>query len=137
MAGQNYKNHTRLDPAFHLTLIPVLWFVLISAIVVWWHAHTFVRGLAVLGAIGLLWTAFLARIYALKNQNRIIRLEERLRLASLGVPAETLTTRQLIALRFASDGEVPALTERARREALSPKQIKQSVQQWRADEERV
>jgi hypothetical protein len=82
------------------------------------------------------------RTYSLKVQDRIIRLEERLRLSTL-VPAELrpriddLSTKQLIALRFCSDAELPALMKRALEQNLLPKDIKRSIVGWRADESRI
>lgn len=137
MTEQNYKNHTRLDPAFHLTLIPLILFLLVSTIVLWWHHHTFARGVGILTAFALLWVAFLARTYALKVQDRVIRLEERLRLQQLGGDAAGVSLRQSVALRFASDAEAAELAGRAAREGMTPKQIKLAVQQWRADHQRV
>jgi len=139
---QNFKNHARLDPAFHgfLTLVGLA--LLIGAITYvvrepgWgsaWHL------LAVIWAIVL---QFKVRLYSLKVQDRVIRLEERLRLAqllpdSLRGRIGELSERQLIALRFASDGEVAGLAERTLAEKMDPKQIKQAVRQWRPDHWRV
>jgi len=84
----------------------------------------------------------ISRLYITALQDRIIRLEERLRLKEL-LPAARhveilqLTTRQLVALRFASDHEVPALVTRVLEESLTPKQIKQAIVTWRPDYERT
>ena len=88
-------------------------------------------------ALGVTSAAIAARHYAIVNQNRIIRLEENVRLHWMNIDPSGLTMRQLIALRFASDAEVPALAERAAREKLSAKEIKAAITQWRADHDRV
>jgi hypothetical protein len=82
------------------------------------------------------------RTYALKVQDRVIRLEERLRMEKLLPPElmsrfEELSVGQIVGLRFASDGELPALVLRALDERLDPKQIKKAIQTWRPDTHRV
>jgi hypothetical protein len=139
---QNLKNHVRFDPMFHGFLTFGALILLGSAIYAlvrqpdWWGA---VRLLGVLWAIVLM---FKIRLYALRVQDRVIRLEERLRLAQL-LPESTrarigeLSERQLIALRFASDGEVGGLVQQTLDGNWDSKQIKQAVRSWRADIFRV
>ena len=139
---QNYKNHTRFDPVFHYFLAPVF---LINIVVAVCHAvrHPALGSywLIVL-AIALLLLLGTTRNYSLKVQDRVIRLEERMRLAALLPEANhywipELSVKQLIGLRFASDAVLPALAERAWKEKLTAKQIKQAIQQWRPDTFRV
>lgn len=139
---QTYANHTRFDPMFHYFLAPVLLITLVATIVhLVRHPHLGSAWHVVL-AFSLLLIAGKARSYALKAQDRVIRLEERMRLATLLLePLRSrigeLQERQLIALRFASDAEIPALVERTLKENLTQKQIKQAIQNWRPDYFRV
>jgi hypothetical protein len=139
-ASQSLKNHARYDPLFHFFMAPLALFAVIAAVVrLYRHmdgTSTLLLGLAVL----IFLTIFKMRTYSLKVQDRVIRLEERLRLAQLGmtpVEIEKLSERQLIALRFASDGEAPALATKAAAQNLGSKQIKEAIQTWRADWFRV
>jgi hypothetical protein len=135
---QNYKNHARFDPLFHFFLVPALMINLVFCFI---HASRHQTPTAIWMAvmsIVLFALAFLVRIYPLKAQDRTIRLEERMRLtalcdASFRPRIYQLTPRQLIGLRFASDEELPELAARALDENLSEKQIKQAIQDWRAD----
>jgi hypothetical protein len=81
----------------------------------------------------------IVRGYTTRLQDRIIRLEMRLRLAALGRERDMtrLTTRQLVALRFASEAELASLTDRALAENLTPDQIKRAVTEWQADRMRT
>lgn len=151
MAGklQTYANHNRFDPLFHFFVIPVFVAGVIMALIHFFahFAHSSLRGnihaaLIVVLSIALLTWVFKTRLYALKVQDRVIRLEERLRLTQLlpeplrsRIPE--LTESQLIGLRFASDAELPKLAERALNEKLTRKQIKQAIQNWRPDNWRV
>lgn len=139
---QTKANHTRLDPSFHFTLLPLILLVVIWSVI---HAirHPLNESFAlVLLSVLLLWTAFKTRSYALHVQDRLIRLEERLRLTlllpeTLQGKIPELTERQLVALRFACDDELPTLTARIFTETLTPKQIKEAIQTWRPDYFRV
>ncbi len=139
---QTYANHARFDPWFHFFLAPVLLITLVATVVqLVRHPHLGSAWHVVL-ALALVVLAVKARTYALKAQDRVIRLEERLRLtALLREPLRArigeLEIRQLIGLRFASDAEIPALVERALNEKLTEKQIKQAIQVWRPDYYRV
>lgn len=144
-APQNYSNHARLDPAVHLFVFPVL--IANVGVAIWIaiqfrHQFPWLGHWSIVVSLALLILASKCRINDLKLQDRIIRLEERLRLASL-VPANELqhinelTIRQLVALRFASDEEAAALAHRALTQELEPKAIKQSITHWRADHHRV
>ena len=139
---QGVSNHTRYDPVFHFFILPVFSLLLLASIV-----HLFMRpgwhsAVLVVVAIALSAVIFKVRLYPIKVQDRIIRLEERLRLATLLDPAlrpriAELTESQLIALRFASDAELPALATRALNEKLPAAEIKKAIQHWRPDNWRV
>ncbi len=139
---QTRENHVRRDPSFHYFLVlPLLLIVLWSLIHVVRHPGTESIVLTLLAMCSLL-TALKTRQYAAKVQDRVIRLEERLRLAALLPVAEQancsqLTEAQFVALRFASDAEFPSLAQRAAREKLTSRQIKEAIQNWRADYFRV
>jgi Family of unknown function (DUF6526) len=141
-APQTRSNHVRFDPAFHFFLAPaLLLFLLWTVIHLVRHPESISVGFVVV-AILMLVTATKARLYALKVQDRLIRLEERLRLSGLlPEPLRSrigeLTGAQLIALRFASDAEIPSLVQRALSENLPAKQIKEGIREWRPDYFRV
>jgi hypothetical protein len=139
---QSYANHARMDPPFHYFLAPLLIVAIILSIISLVRHPGLDSILWMLLAVALFFTAGKARSYALKVQDRVIRLEERLRLSMLLPEAARpriaeLTEPQLIALRFASDAELPGLAMRAVNEGLTMKQIKSSIQSWRADNFRV
>jgi hypothetical protein len=139
---QSYANHTRSDPGYIFVLIPLAFVAIILSVISLLRHPGLHSALWLVLAIALLLTAGKARSYANKVQDRVIRLEERLRLSMLLPEAARpriaeLTEPQLIALRFASDAELPALAMRALNEGLTNKQIKTSIQSWRADTFRV
>jgi len=139
---QNFKNHGKFDPAFHFFLAPVGLALLISSIVDVVRNPSWMTGIHVLVMFWLIVLMFKTRVYSLKVQDRVIRLEERLRLASLLSASlqpriGDLTVDQLIGLRFASDAEVAGLVEKAAAGNWNRKQIKEAVQTWRPDYWRV
>jgi len=136
---QTYKNHPRLLPAFHFFVLPVLLLNFLNEVrKVWRYPSEGAAFAAVVGAA--LWTlAFLGRTQALRVQDRVIRLEMRLRLRQV-LPSELharvndLTHRQLVALRFASDAELPELVRDILDGKLQTgKEIKLRVKNWQAD----
>jgi hypothetical protein len=141
-ATQSLANHTRFDPPFHFFLLPLGLVAIILSVIRIIHRPTIASTLLLILAVGFVMIAAKTRGYSLKVQDRIIRLEERLRLAMLMPEAGRsrigeLTESQLIALRFASDGELPGLAMRALNEGLTSKQIKKSIESWRGDYFRV
>ena len=139
---QTFANHARFDPLFHFFALPVVVLSVIAAIVHFlWHPGLHTAALFVF-SVALAIVVLKIRLYANRLQDRIIRLEERLRLSTLcSEPLRSripeLTEAQLIALRFASDAEVPKLAERALTEKLSQADIKKAIQTWRPDYWRV
>lgn len=138
-APQNYQNHRRFVPLFHFVAFG---FILINLIwqLYWVFTHFSVDSVVnLLVALALALLFWYTRTFALTVQDRIIRLEERLRLARL-LPAdlqgriEELSVGQLCALRFASDEEVPELTRQVLADNIrSREEIKKRIQSWRAD----
>src|ERR1700687_2312686 len=141
-APQNFSNHTRLDPPFHFFILPVFAISLIATIVHLVRRPSVHSAWLVVFILAAIAAIFKIRLYALRVQDRVIRLEERLRFATLLDPAlrpriAEFTEAQLVALRFASDAELPALAARALNEKLSNSEIKKSIQLWRPDYWRV
>jgi hypothetical protein len=140
--AQSLQNHGRLDPAFHQFLVPVALILLIGAIVNAVRNFGWSSGWHLLAVVWAIVAMFKIRLYALKVQDRVIRLEERLRLQRvlsgplLGRIGD-LDEDQLIGLRFASDGELPDLVEKTVAGKWDRKQIKQAVKNWRPDYWRV
>ena len=140
---QTFENHTRWVPLYHFVSAPIFILNLVWALyllVTGFSAHTV---FGVLFAFALMFTFFCTRTFALSAQDRIIRLEERLRLREL-LPDDQqarindFTTSQLIALRFASDAELPDLARQVLNEDItSRKAIKERIQTWRPDYQRV
>jgi hypothetical protein len=139
---QTLANHVRLDPPFHFFVLPVFAISWVISVVVLVHHFGFLHFWIVVFNTALIVAVLRVRLYALKVQDRVIRLEERLRLAallpdSLRPQIAKLREDQLIALRFASDDEVPALVERTLSANLSRTDIKKAIKNWRPDYWRV
>jgi hypothetical protein len=144
MSTQNYSNHARFVPLYHYVLFGMLFLTLIGSIVNLYqsiddHQRLYSAALIVVLTLCVLLLFFFARTFPLKAQDRAIRAEESLRhFVMTGKPIDArLSVLQIVALRFASDGEFAALATRAANENLSPKDIKQAIKTWRADEYRV
>jgi len=139
---QTYKNHGRLDPPFHLVLATVLVVNLVIVVAYAIKHLNMYTAWAVILSIAVWIPVLKLRMYTLKVQDRVIRLEERLRLQALA-PIEwhaqiyKLSEDQLIGLRFASDDEVVELAKQALEEKLTRKQIKERIRTWRPDYWRI
>jgi hypothetical protein len=135
---QTFENHAKIVPAYHyftfaLVAINLLWNLYRTVV-----AFSVDQLMSLAVAVALLMLFFFARIFALRVQDRVIRLEMRLRLAAL---APDLTPRlgeftvdQMCSLRFASDAELPELARKVLAEKLDDrKAIKQMIRHWEAD----
>lgn len=137
--AQNFENHAKLVPAFHFFVLPVLAFNVIWSIVRLVRNFSGESVVSLVVALALATLAFYARLFALKVQDRVIRLEMRLRMMQL-LPQELrpriteFNVDQLVALRFAGDAELPALCRKVLDEKLTDrKAIKKLVQNWQPD----
>ena len=140
---QTYRNHTRWVPGSHFLLMPILVLNLGWSVYRLVTSFSFETVVGLLLAFGLALGFLFARIFALAAQDRVIRLEERLRMHTL-LPDDLkprineFTTSQLIALRFASDGELPDLARKVLDEKIAErKPIKEAIRTWRPDYQRV
>lgn len=136
---QTFENHTRIVPLFHLGVLGILALNLLFNLYRIYRVPGLETGMSALLAVALLGLAFYARVFALTVQDRIIRLEMRLRLKTL-LPAEMhpqiqqFGVGQLLALRFASDEELPALARAVLSENIRDRKvIKKRIKNWQAD----
>jgi predicted PurR-regulated permease PerM len=143
MSTQNFANHRQFVTLFHRVLLPVLLLTLIGSIVnlvhSWGdHQRIYSASLIVVLVIAAM-TALLSRVFALKAQDRAIRVEENLRhFAMTGKLLDArLTIQQVVALRFAPDSEFVALAKKSAEGGTAPNDIKRSIKDWRADTYRV
>jgi hypothetical protein len=143
MAEQTYRAHRRYLPVYHFFVEPVLFLNIIAQMMYFNRYRTLFKAWMVVVAIALFALSWMARSMALKAQDRVIRLEERLRLATV-LPAELrdrineLRPGQLVALRFAPDEELAGLVQRCLSgELKGSDQIKREIGTWRPDTFRV
>src|SRR5437879_12970518 len=138
MEEQNFANHGKFVPTFHFFAVPVFVINFVWSLVRLWNlGFSFAGIFGVILAAALVILAFQARMFALGVQDRVIRLEERLRYAQV-LPADLqarcaeLTIGQIVAMRFASDSELPPLVRKVLDEKLTErKAIKQRINSWR------
>lgn len=145
MKAQNYENHVRYYPPHHFVFYPVA--LILLGISIYYtiksDEQTLIWLFISVVIFLIIWVSFMLRQhYALMNQDRIVRMEMRFRYYVLtGQRLETIENQlsfgQILALRFASDEELPVLTQRALAENLSPKAIKKSIVNWLPDDRRV
>jgi hypothetical protein len=139
---QSASSHGRFDPFYHFFLTPILLVNLISSVVGLVQRRNFFHWWMFVLSFAAIILLFKLRAYPVKVQDRVIRLEERIRLQALA-PTEwhsqiyRLTEDQLIGLRFAADEEVVELAKHALEHNLNRKQIKERIKSWRADDWRV
>jgi hypothetical protein len=140
--AQSAKNHLRFYPLHHFIAAPLSLIIFVYALGKLFTDFNIPNLIFSLAGLLLVLSPLLSRLYGLKNQDRIIRLEMRQRYFELTgkrfSPLEKqLALKQIIALRFASDDELLCLIDQAIENKLSPKQIKEKIQHWQADNHRV
>jgi hypothetical protein len=140
---QSAASHARTIPVFHLFALPVLIINIGVAVTAVWRTPSLTSGWALLVAAAMFIGVLMGRVQALTAQDRVIRLEETLRLQRVLPAAQhadiaALTRYQFVALRFASDEELPELVRRVRAgEFAKPVDIKKAIRNWRPDHLRV
>jgi hypothetical protein len=138
---QNYANHAHRPVATGVGYLFVI--LAIVGLRYRWPAGDWPTTVAIAGLTGVsLALLSISRLYITRLQDRIIKLEMKVRCAALLTPAQQamlagLSTKQIVALRFASDEELPALLERASRESMKPDDIKRAVRTWVPDLDRT
>lgn len=141
MAQQSFKNHTKFFPPFHFVATPLILVLLVLTTInlVQTEGSKLEAVILLLFAVIIALVHLNSRMMPLKAQDRVIRAEENFRHYVLtGKPLySNLRLRQIIALRFASDDEFPALALRASEEKLSKQEIKAAIKNWRTDYNRM
>lgn len=140
---QNYNDHVRWYPLVHFVITPLLLINLAYQAVRLYQEPSWDRSVLVMFSLTIILLSISARLQALKAQDRVIRLEERLRYKEILSPdlfpkASELPPGKMIALRFASDAELPVLISQVLDNKLSTgKEIKAAITDWRGDHLRV
>lgn len=140
---QSYANHRQYVPGYHWVTTLLVMVFLVYAIKVLVSAVSGSSIMGLVGAMALFGTAYYARSFAIKVQDRLIRLEERLRMErllpeDLKAKVDGLSLGQFVALRFASDGELADLVKRTLAgEFAKPDDIKKAIKTWRPDHDRA
>ena len=144
MEEQSYAKHAKLVPLYHGVLFGIIILTLIGSIVNLLHSlddHSRLYNAALITALAfaMVLLFFFCRVFPLKAQDRAIRAEENLRHFALTgkLLDKRLSVKQIVGLRFASDGEFVALAEKAANESISPDDIKRAVKSWRVDTDRL
>lgn len=142
MKEQNYRNHARIVFTYHVFTGLAILALIIGAVrnlIQSDESNLYSASLLVLVSVVVLSLYIHTRSFALKAQDRAIRAEENLRHFTLTgkLLDPRLSVGQVVALRFATDGELVALAQKAAEQNLSPKAIKQEIRSWRADHHRV
>jgi len=136
---QNFENHTKMVPAFHFFVLPVLALNLVWSIYRAWNFFSTGTVISALLAAALVMLALLGRMFSLTVQDRVIRLEMQLRLQNvlppdLRVRIAEFNVGQLVSMRFASDAELPELARKVLDEHLTDRKvIKKLVRNWQPD----
>jgi hypothetical protein len=139
MHEQNFKNHSKLVPEFHILMLGITLTVIILSVINLFDGIALSSVMFFLLGISSLIGYAKIRTFPLKVQDRAIRAEENLRYFTLTgkLLDSRLTIQQIVALRFASNEELVALTERAIIENMSNKEIKQAIRNWKSDHHRA
>ena len=144
MNEQSYAKHAKYVPLYHGVLFGIIFLTLIGSVVNLLHSmddHSRLYNASLITAISfaLVLLFLFCRVFQLKAQDRAIRAEENLRHYVLAgnLLDKRLSVKQIVALRFASDGEFVALAQKAANESMTPDAIKRAVKSWRADTDRL
>jgi hypothetical protein len=144
MQEQNYENHRKLDPVFHIVLLAIIIYLIVQSIInlvdTYLHGGSRQQAIMFLMIVIAISISYIKiRTFPIKAQDRAIRAEENLRYFTLTgkLLDKNLTISQIIALRFAPDHEMVGLVDRTVRENLSNDQIKKAIQKWKPDYHRA